>query len=440
MSYTTGQSLYFASLSALFWAAWAVGCYQTIYLQGRGFTAAHVGTMNALCSCIAIAATSTWGVVADKINSVRKVETILLFGNALLFSLVPFVKYVFPDALWPYFVLLAVCATCRSPLGTFHENLIIRNANELRLNYGAMRSMGSLIFAIVSTVVADKLYDIGVENTFWISGLCWIPVIALTIRAREPGREGNTEEVGGELPEKSPEEVGGDHPERSPEEAADQSTESGKVKKKQRFTSKKQKLNLRPLLKNRAYVMLLVFAVLFYFAVNFEGNFIPFFMQEKGIDSSRYGTLLAIRAVFEMPFLLLMVKLRGRYSLRSLLLFAPLLMGSECLAFALLVRDWTTMMLVAGLFGLGNGLYIGTAMNYVYEIAPEGLKASAQAFFTVSAQVSGILSSLVGGFLFEGMGSQRFYLLTALLFGLSILVFLISGRTGKKGKNSARLV
>lgn len=392
LSYGAGQSLYMASMSGLFWAAWAVGCYLTVFLQGRGFTASMLGTLNAICCGVAIAATSMWGVVSDKIGSVKKVELILLLGMAILYSLVPFVQNVFGDALWPYFILMGVCCIFKNPVSTFHENLLVRNCNELRLNYGLIRSVGSLVFAIVSTLVAKYLYQIGVGNTFWLCGLCMIPIIVMTVFAREP--QGNVS--------------------------------SGRNK------ASKQKIDLKPLLGNRTYILFIVFAVLYYSAVNFEGNYIPYFMEEMGIDTARYGTLLALRAVFEMPFLILMVKLRGRFSLRGLIIFSPILMGVECLAYSFFVRNWTSMMLFSGLFGLGNGLFIGTSLNYLYEIAPEGLKASAQAFFTVASQIAGILSCFIGGFLYDWMGSRNFYFLAAVMFMVATLVFLLSGNRKKE--------
>ena len=50
-----------------------------------------------------------------------------------------------------YFILCPICVLFRNPVSTFHENLIVRNCNEMRLNYGRIRSIGSILFAVCST-------------------------------------------------------------------------------------------------------------------------------------------------------------------------------------------------------------------------------------------------------------------------------------------------
>ena len=385
LSEESKQSIHMASLSGLYWFVAAIGCYQTLYLQSIGFTASHLGTLNALCSCIGIAAMSFWGIFSDSKNSVRLTEILLLIGCMVFYSLMPFVKNVFGQALWPYFILCPICVIFRNPVGTFHENLVVRNCNELRLNFGRIRSFGSVLFAVSATFLVVRMKT---ESTFWVYGLCLIPVILLTAFSRDP-KGGSMRRKGSKVP-------------------------------------------LKELFKNRTYVLFLVFAFLFYVGANFEGAFIPYYMKEVGIDTSNYSLLLAFRAMFEVPFLLLMVKLRHRFSLRSLIFVSPILMGLECLGFGLFVHSWPMMLVFASFFGLGNGMFIGTSLNYVYEISPDDAKASAQAFFASTSQIAAILGNLVGGFILDAVGGRMFYVVASLIYLSSILMFLLSGRTHRR--------
>jgi len=387
------QTLHMTALCGLYWFTWAIGCYQTIYLQRIGFSASQLGVLNALCSGIGIAAMSFWGIFSDSRNSVRLTETILLFGSMICFSLMPFVRNVFGNAFWPYFILCPICVLFRNPVSTFHENLVIRNCTEMRLNYGRIRSIGSILFAVCSTFLVTKLK---VESTFWIYGLSLIPVIILTMTSRDPkGLSLNSQKA------------------------------------------KTQKVPVGELLRNRTYLMFLIFAFLYYIGVNFEGAFIPYYMEEAGIGTSKYSLLLAYRAVFEVPFLLLMVKLRKRFPLRKLIIFAPILMGVECLGFGLVVRSWWSMLLFASFFGLGNGMFIGTSMNYVYEISPDNAKATAQALFAAMSQIAAIVGNLVGGFILDAVGGRMFYLIAALLYLVSIIMFLASGFERRQAGSAA---
>ena len=387
------QTLHMTALCGLYWFTWAIGCYQTIYLQNIGFTASQLGVLNALCSGIGIAAMSFWGIFSDSRNSVRLTETILLFGCMIFFSLMPFVKDVFGNALWPYFILCPICVLFRNPVSTFHENLVVRNCTEMRLNYGRIRSIGSILFAVCATFLVTHFT---IRSTFWIYGLSLIPVIALTMTSRDPKGIGVSKQK-----------------------------------------AKAQKVPVGELFKSRTYVLFLIFAFLYYIGVNFEGAFIPYYMQEAGIDTSKYSLLLAFRAVFEVPFLLLMVKLRRRFKLRSLIVFAPILMGVECLGFGLFVKNWWSMLLFASFFGLGNGMFIGTSVNYVYEISPDNAKATAQALFASMSQVAAIVGNLVGGFILDAVGGRMFYLIAAFLYLVSIIMFLVSGYETKRAKSHA---
>lgn len=170
------------------------------------------------------------------------------------------------------------------------------------------------------------------------------------------------------------------------------------------------------------------FGFIFYIAVACEGNFLPYYMASINVDSKQYGIILALRATMEIPFLLFMIRLRRKFPLRVLILGSSLLMGIECLGLGLLANSLPTMMLFCMFFGLGNGLFIGSSLNYVYELAPSHLKASAQAFFTSMASVAGILGNLIGGRIFDAIGAKTFYLSVSAMFALSAGVFLLSFR------------
>ena len=77
---------------------------------------------------------------------------------------------------------------------------------------------------------------------------------------------------------------------------------------------------------------------------------------------------------------------------------------------------------------VGNGLLIGSSLNYVYELAPAHLKASAQAFFAAVSSVAGILGNLTGGVVYDAVGARPFYLLVAAVFALSFAVFFLTQR------------
>ena len=385
LDYGARQSLICTGVNSVFWLSWAFGSYQTIYLQEVGFTASQLGLLNALTSILSIASVAFWGIVSDRSGSLRKVLIAVLAGGAGLFALIPLIPTALPYSTALFFCLVPLVYFFRGSMSTYAENLLVRNSNELRLNYGLLRGIGSFLFMAGSFLISFLLPAVGVASTFWMAGLLTLPAIALTFFAREPNaRPGKKGE--------------------------------------------KQKLNLGDLFQNRAYVCFLVFGFLLSTATNCENTFLPYFMADVRIPSERYGIFLGVRALLEIPFLLLMVRLRRRFPLRLLVMGPPLLMGLECVLLGLWAHSFPTMLVSCCFFGLGNGLLIGSSLNYVYEMAPAHLKASAQAFYTVVTSVAGILGNLLGGVVYDAVGARAFYLLVAGVFTVSFAVFLFTQR------------
>lgn len=383
------QALILTGANSLFWLAWSFSSYQTVYLQEVGFSASQLGLLNALTSGVSIASLAFWGMVSDRIRSLRKVLITVLVGGAVLFALIPAIPTGLPSSPLLLLTLIPVVYFFRGSMSPYAENLLVRNANELRLNYGLLRSVGSFLFTAGGLAITALLPLVGVSSTFWLSGVMMIPVVILTLLAREPNAQ--------------------------PAQSVP-----------------KEKLDLSQLFRNKSYVAFLVFGFLFYIAANCEASFFPYFIQGVGVPTDRYVVVLSYRAFLEIPFLLLMVKLRRRFSLGRLVVAAAVLMAVECVFLGLFANSLMSILLCATFFGLGNGLFIGSSLNYLYELAPSHLKASAQAFFSAVSSVAGILGNLLGGLVFDAMGAKPFYLFVATLYFLSVGVFLLTQRQPRK--------
>lgn len=383
------QALILTGANSLFLLAWSFSSYQTVYLQEVGFSASQLGLLNALTSGVSIASLAFWGMVSDRIRSLRKVLITVLVGGAVLFALIPAIPTGLPSSPLLLLTLIPVVYFFRGSMFPYAENLLVRNANELRLNYGLLRSVGSFLFTAGGLAITALLPLVGVPSTFWLSGVMMIPVVILTLLAREPNAQ--------------------------PAQSVP-----------------KEKLDLSQLFRNKSYVAFLVFGFLFYIAANCEASFFPYFIQGVGVPTDRYVVVLSYRAFLEIPFLLLMVKLRRRFSLGRLVVAAAVLMAVECVFLGLFANSLMSILLCATFFGLGNGLFIGSSLNYLYELAPSHLKASAQAFFSAVSSVAGILGNLLGGLVFDAMGAKPFYLFVATLYFLSVGVFLLTQRQPRK--------
>lgn len=106
--------------------------------------------------------------------------------------------------------------------------------------------------------------------------------------------------------------------------------------------------------------------------------------------------------------------------MKYLIMLSAILMATECLCFCFLVNSLPTMLVFAAFYGLGNGAFLGTGTNYIYELAPVELRATAHSLFISVAQISGILGNLLGGVLFDTIGGKAFYGVTAACFSFPL--------------------
>ena len=139
------ETLRLAGVQGIFWAAMAVGNYQTVYLQSIGFPATDFGLLNAIACAVAIFAMTFWGTVSDRIGSVRKIVILTLTLGCGLFIFVPLIPTGQSYSTLLFLILIPIINFFRVPMSPFVDNLTVRNCAEHRLNYGMVRSSGSFI-------------------------------------------------------------------------------------------------------------------------------------------------------------------------------------------------------------------------------------------------------------------------------------------------------
>ncbi|MDD3244490.1 MAG: MFS transporter, partial [Eubacteriales bacterium] len=141
-------------------------------------------------------------------------------------------------------------------------------------------------------------------------------------------------------------------------------------------------------------------------------------------------------ALLEIPMLLLLKPLRKKVPLYWLLIGCTCFYAIECSLYSLAGAFWQ-IVLISTFHGLGGGLYIASASNYVFTLAPDDLKATAQTLFASVISVSGIIGSLVGGALMDAIGVKAFYMTSAVLCLVSGVLYALSFLLGRKKPGQA---
>ena len=370
----------FALVEFSYWFAMAVGNYQSVYLQQQGFSASALGLINALISAVTIAAVPLWGMLSDRLGSVRRVVLITLAAGHLLYAFIPGVV-----ALSGRSVAVTACWLCltyafRNPANALLDNWLVFTSNQRQMNYGVIRSLGSIGFMICGLAIAGWVSR-GVTATFPVDAALMALVVLQCLFIEDCAAV-----------------------QRAPRE----------------------RLNPRELFREHRYTTYLIFAFFGWITVNAISAFLPYLLVELDIPGSRYGLVSSVIAAFEIPALVFAAWLRRRIPLQVLALLGVACYALSALLLGCWARGFIDVLLSECLTGIGSGLLIASSANYVYSIVPQRLRATGQAVYTAVTALAGILGNLAGGAVIDAHGATALYLSLAVVAACAAAMFLLS--------------
>lgn len=377
-------SLKFAALQFSFWAVMAIGNYQNVYLQEQGFTASTLGIVNAVLSAVSIIAVPTWGMISDRIRSIKKVFLITLIAASALFAFIPMLVGL-PFMGTPLLLCcLSVIYFFRNPTSSMLDNWQVRYCNQKRLSYGFIRSFGSLGFTISGLAIAGLIASKGTAWTFPVCSILMAAVVVISLFIDDI------------KPLSMPASENARH---------------------------KEKLNPAVLFKEYYYFTFLIFVFLMWFAINCIMPFLPYLLNEINIPSSRYGVINAYTALLEIPMLMAAQPLRRWVPLHLLALGGGCCYVLTAFLLGTCAHSLPAVIVIETFHGLGSGLIIASAANYVYSLVPENLKATGQSLYVAASALAGIIGNLAGGAIIDALGARTFYCILSVMAIIAIGFF-----------------
>ena len=114
-----------------------------------------------------------------------------------------------------------------------------------------------------------------------------------------------------------------------------------------------------------------------------------------------------------------------------MLIISAFVYGAEsCLLFFLTSK--IPIIAVCAIHGLAGGMKIAAAANYIYLLAPDHLKATAQTLNGAASSVAGIIAPLIGGVLVDRLGAGNYFLICGFIILAAGLLFALSFPFGKR--------
>ena len=185
-----------------------------------------------------------------------------------------------------------------------------------------------------------------------------------------------------------------------------------------------KKINPFRLFKNYYFVVLLVYVLLSQMMFNCTA-FLPYLLEHLNIDANFTGTLMGLRSLTEVPFLLMGGLLLRRFPLPKLLAGVSILLTIEQLCYNF-VSTPIAIVLIVLIGGLGSGLYFSTTIEYAFRLAPPELASSAQTFLGMATAMGMVCSSLLGGFMVDTFGVLSFYTTAGIIIFGGFIFFVLS--------------
>ncbi|SEO16236.1 MFS transporter, PPP family, 3-phenylpropionic acid transporter [Amphibacillus marinus] len=346
-----------------------------LLLTYRGLTGQEIGWVLAIGPAVSIFSQPFWGFMSDKYQTVQKVlitTSIGLVISSAVFFQMRTLTLIFALAVAFYFF--------SSAIGPLADSLSQRRAAALGVSFGAIRTWGSIGFALSSLLVGELLGWFGIQ--YLVIPYVIMASLVLIVSLRLTDMKVETKPV--------------------------------------------QLSDIKVLLKDKRLLAYLAVLLLVTITHRTNDNFIGLFISSLGGRDNLVGWAWFMGVASEAAVFMFAGKWYQKYHPLIFMAFAGMLYGLRWLSYGF-VSDPLIIVLLQVLHGVCFGVFYLAAFQYVTRLIPKQLQATGHLMFmTFFFGISGIIGALGGGYLLEQFGGSVLYLtmgVMALVGALLIVVY-----------------
>ncbi|MBQ0140591.1 MAG: MFS transporter [Kurthia sp.] len=348
-----------------------------VFMKAQGISETKVGFIISAGGFITIIAQPIWGMVSDRLKTVRKVILILVFfttiGGFFLYQM---------SSVTTIILLTLIVYAFLMPLDPLSESLSFTTAETLKISYGSVRTYGALGYAVLALIVGYVMDWFGMGSISYLFGglglICFIIVLMLNDVPTSP----------------VPVTIQG----------------------------------LKNVLANREMQLFLLLVFIASIPARMNDTFLGIHIGTLHGDTKLVGLAFFISAateiiIFALSFLWLK---KGK---ELLLITIAIFFYAVRFLLSALVDNPYALIAVQVLQMLTFPIFYTAAIQYLYQIVPREWRATGQTLLALLFfGVSGIISSAVGGFVYNEFGGHVFYYMLAsistiaCLYGIALLI------------------
>lgn len=364
----------FSILEFFFWSTFCIfNAFIIYYLKTKGMSMSYIGLALSASTVASVLGQYVLGYVCDLLRTAKKV---------FIYSLVILLALVMPFMFFKSHLIILISFTVIGfmfpTLPAILDAWILGSSRKLRDNYGIIRSVGSIGYALIAFLFGGLIDKYGWGIMFASYGVSTIITIFIAFLIKDC------------------------YEEKSINKAVD-------------------KPNPLKLFKIFDFVYFLIVSTLMYMAHNVCITLLPVLIDNVGGTPKHLGIALFVGAVSEAP-ILFMANFFSRFKAKTLFMVS----GSVYLIRLIVLFFSTTpnqIIFASVLHSISFGLFYPAARYYINSITPNDLKATAQSTATAFfVGISGIIVSLVGGYTVDIFGVKPMILI---FIGTAILSLIL---------------
>jgi PPP family 3-phenylpropionic acid transporter len=177
---------------------------------------------------------------------------------------------------------------------------------------------------------------------------------------------------------------------------------------------------------SRKFLWFLFLVMTMSVAVRVNDGFLALYLRQMGAPDTIIGYAWMSSALSEIPVFFLLSRFGHRFKELPLLAFASLIFSARFFIMGFVQNpDW--VILIQLMHSFSFGIFLFTAIRYIGQLVPDEYRSSGQAIFTVTwSSIAGLISGILGGWIFDVWGGSVLYMWGSVLSFLSCIGFLVT--------------
>lgn len=315
-----------------------------------------------------------WGYLSDKFKTVKWILFICVIG-LIIWSTVFFQM----KTLLPILIVGAVFYFFISAIGGLGDSLAQRRADELSINFGTIRTWGSIGFATSSLTVGILLNMIGVRFIYWPYLFFGILLLVIIMRLK------------------------------------DVKVDSTPI----------QLRDVKQIITNKPLVIFLFLMLFLTISHRANDSFLGIFIVELGGSESLVGIAWFVGLVAEATIFATASKWFRKFRMLHFIILAGVIYSVRWILYGF-IEDPLLIVGLQFMHGLSFGIFYVSSFAYITRLIPKLLQSTGHLFFyAIFFGISGIIGSLVGGYIIDVYNASILYTVMGVLTIIGVILFTI---------------